>query len=418
MNANRRPGTTLIEVLIAMGILSIGMLAILAMFPIGVVNMARAITQDRASTHAANADSLFRYQWKNAWNERIDIGTRVPHPFGIPNGAICRTSEDAFRNSEEPMLLLLEAHPTYGPLSGNGFAPGSIAQPSFPVLVDPVGWLTNTGNFNAQQFVGGNPNLPVRTTFRRNISLAYDPPQPYPPLPYTGTRTVPYPVPGPPALGPYFAQPPYPSNIASVVRYATMLDDLTFDQGGEAYGPAGQLERGGRFTASWLIQRAANGNAAEVNLTVLLFAGRSPSDTPSIEEVYPNSFVPGYQATTTQQPRTIVVNYVSAKPGIRKGGWVSFSTPYRPVSDPNAPTPAIIPTLDFYRVTGVNDDTNGQLVLELESAVKNYQAVGPGPTATLLGWNGADLSGTVVFFDNLTEVFDRGTVSAVGVLGR
>src|SRR5690349_23482322 len=45
----RRPGTSLMEVLIAMGILAIGMLAIMALFPIGAVNMARAINQNRAA---------------------------------------------------------------------------------------------------------------------------------------------------------------------------------------------------------------------------------------------------------------------------------------------------------------------------------------------------------------------------------
>src|SRR4051812_32631282 len=63
----RRPGVTLMEVLIAMGILAVGMLAIMALFPIGAVSMARAINQNRAADHAAASDAMFRYMWKKAW---------------------------------------------------------------------------------------------------------------------------------------------------------------------------------------------------------------------------------------------------------------------------------------------------------------------------------------------------------------
>ena len=66
----RRPGVTLMEVLIATGILATGTLAIMALFPIGAVSMARAINQNRSADHAANSDAVFRVYWKNAW---IDV---------------------------------------------------------------------------------------------------------------------------------------------------------------------------------------------------------------------------------------------------------------------------------------------------------------------------------------------------------
>ena len=70
----RRPGTTLMEVLIATGILAIGMLAILALFPIGAISMARAINQNRSADHAANSDTVFRFYWKNAWLDQSGGG--------------------------------------------------------------------------------------------------------------------------------------------------------------------------------------------------------------------------------------------------------------------------------------------------------------------------------------------------------
>ena len=42
-----RPGTTLVEVLVAIFVMGIGCLAILAMFPLGAMNMARSIKDDR-----------------------------------------------------------------------------------------------------------------------------------------------------------------------------------------------------------------------------------------------------------------------------------------------------------------------------------------------------------------------------------
>ena len=111
----RRPGVTLMEVLIATAILSVGMMAIMALFPIGAVNFARALNQDRAATHGVNSDEFFRYYWKKSWVE-LDPNT------GAPTGSICPSNEAAYYNSQEPMLLLLENHPTYGAINpGNLF---------------------------------------------------------------------------------------------------------------------------------------------------------------------------------------------------------------------------------------------------------------------------------------------------------
>src|SRR5262245_31207689 len=90
----RRPGVTLMEVLIATGILAIGMLAIMALFPIGAVSMARAINQNRAADHAAASDAMFRFYWKKAWLD--------------PNGGGVRgsTLEAYFASGEESIVAL------------------------------------------------------------------------------------------------------------------------------------------------------------------------------------------------------------------------------------------------------------------------------------------------------------------------
>lgn len=54
----RRPGITLLEVLAAIFIVGIGLLALLTLFPLGALQMAQAIKDDRAGQAAASAVAL------------------------------------------------------------------------------------------------------------------------------------------------------------------------------------------------------------------------------------------------------------------------------------------------------------------------------------------------------------------------
>jgi hypothetical protein len=185
----------------------------------------------------------------------------------------------------------------------------------------------------------------------------------------------------------------------TTIRMTTLLDDMSFFDA-EPATTTGQIDRGGRYNVSWLIQRPKNNVPQEVNLTVLVFAGRSPTDTPSNEYVIP--------VTATTGVKDLTVNYQAAgydRPPLRKGGWMAHSyMTIPPAAGAVPPTP--ITMMSFYRVAGVNDDTPGVLLLDLESPIK-YSATGP-------------IAGTeyVVVFDNLMEVFDRGVVSASGISGR
>jgi hypothetical protein len=53
-----RPAVTLIEVLIAMFIMAIGMLALLVLFPLGAVSMAQALKDDRCASTASMAENV------------------------------------------------------------------------------------------------------------------------------------------------------------------------------------------------------------------------------------------------------------------------------------------------------------------------------------------------------------------------
>ena len=53
-----RKGATLIEVLVAMFVMSIGMVTLLALFPLGILSMAQAIKDDRCALAAGNAAGI------------------------------------------------------------------------------------------------------------------------------------------------------------------------------------------------------------------------------------------------------------------------------------------------------------------------------------------------------------------------
>ena len=90
---NRRTATTLTEVLVAIFIMGIGLMAILALFPLGAAQMAQALKDQRSAEAAANASALARVIWKQA----CDADTVE---FGAPN-----PSRPAFRESTHPEAL-------------------------------------------------------------------------------------------------------------------------------------------------------------------------------------------------------------------------------------------------------------------------------------------------------------------------
>ncbi len=103
----RRTGSSLMEVLVAIFILGIGLLAILTLFPLGALRMAQAIQDDRVAHCAPNAASLAQ-----AFDLRTD--PQVTWAFRDPD------------RGANPVVLL-PAHPD---------------GPGYSVYVDPIGHQT------------------------------------------------------------------------------------------------------------------------------------------------------------------------------------------------------------------------------------------------------------------------------------
>jgi prepilin-type N-terminal cleavage/methylation domain-containing protein len=103
-----RPGVTLLEVLIAIFIMGIGLLALLALFPLGATTMAQAMRDARCAESGHNAKSVcFSQNIMHDMNVMNDVNGRPLYLDGVPGQST-----------------------TLG-LDWNG--------PSYPVFVDPIG---------------------------------------------------------------------------------------------------------------------------------------------------------------------------------------------------------------------------------------------------------------------------------------
>lgn len=113
-----RPGVTLIEVLVSIFIMGIGMLALLVLFPLGAIQMGRALRNDRASSAAALADAIALTQ-----DIRHDpvvlsdatVANAFTNPFGTP---LTTMSGPSFGVFVDPFGFLVDTTGTVGALPG------------------------------------------------------------------------------------------------------------------------------------------------------------------------------------------------------------------------------------------------------------------------------------------------------------
>ena len=128
---HHRHGTTLMEVLVAIFVMGVGMLAVMAMFPLAAVSMARSIRDDRIAHAATNAKAI-----AIAKSIRIDsqLFTAVRDYFANPN-----FDGLAANDGKGQPILFITPTPT---------------NPSWTLFVDPVG--DNTYSNPGREWVGGN----------------------------------------------------------------------------------------------------------------------------------------------------------------------------------------------------------------------------------------------------------------------
>lgn len=402
-NVKRRSGVTLTEVLIAIFVMGIGLMAILSLFPLGASQMAQAIKDQRAAEAAANASALARIMWKQACDEDLNIGlskfydsdpgptlgmpqsrqrwvmalddpsynmlpTATPqkqNDYGIPpsdgSAGIGAPIPDAGSNS-----------PPMPPIPKNRPRPNGQAYPSYPVFVDPIGFAANAAN-NARRW--WLPSVPVSTT---GGNVYWRIPR----------RSVYYPKSAPTGTFVYGSNWVLIQSLGfqPILKQFSLLDDMTFEVNGQpktvGNSGTGAIERAGKYSWAYMFRRSANSFRDKVDYSVVVYGGGHTIDVASPE----NAFL----GTGQINSRTLTVTYGPVKPNIRRGGWILDAS----LCDD---TGGLAPQGYFYRVVNVDDSVPGQLLLDLQ-------------TSLIDGPQGNNRR-VIVVMDNVIEVFPPAEVA-------
>ncbi len=408
----QRPGLSLAEVLIAMFVLTIGLLGVLSLFPLGAVRMAQAIKDDRCATINNDFASNMRWAWQEEVSLTLHPGGLFPQPALPTNPNFNGDGPGPYTTDHVDALFNARVNPNYAwnpDLNSPSVAgtPGAGSVPlayrsstipvlnpvmtgirtgaSYPVFIDPIGWNNNVINPAQKYWVGGNTNCIPRRSLRRiefvNGGAGYI-------IPYTNATT--------------------PSNLLLRERYFVHQDDIGFGLDGTpvnglgnatsgsnqaTFGQAGlanmiqQVQRDGRYNCALMVQWPDRSifQASNATGTIVVYSGRS-LDLPSNETVYTTLFT---QGSTEAQ----IVFGNGTMPNVRMGTWILDGTMLKPSAGGQ---PTANPHGYFYRVINVTniDTTNGIMYVELQSPAQ----------ATTYPTSG-QMYALGVVMDNVVEVF-------------
>jgi hypothetical protein len=261
--ASRRNGLSLVEVLTALFILALGVVAILTMFPLGASQMAIAVKENRSMEAAFSADQQMRSYWKHKVVE-VNGGSE---PFYIamttPNvGSGTETHPPALPVSLPPVQVAPFLYPTV------------LGEPSYTVCVDPMGYAARGLTPASQVWVGdgGATNVP-----RRSLND--------------------------------ITSNPLTANQLSQ-RWCSAMDGLGYSDDGVP-----NPDREMRYNWLWFLQLPDKTNRFTANMLIVTFDRRAHMYAPAGSETV-------YQSTLLgTTPGTSSVTFTSA-PDIKPGGWV------------------------------------------------------------------------------------------------
>jgi hypothetical protein len=427
----QRRGTSLMEVLIAIFILALGLVSLLTLFPIGFVQMAKSLQDERAAQLAANATAYMRMTWKTAceasarntpggqalftdamslnsfWSAMDDpnlylndtsFWNYLPPPNN-PNQPVNPNQVVGVQPAINDLSVFL------APLTANSVTAATQrlasqavqTRPSYPVFVDPVGWqAAGTGN-PQQAWLGYRDNQKYAIPRRQISQMAMN----Y--IPSVMTRDL---------INLGFTYK------TSALRNCMLLDDMEFSAFDVNGNVSAKLnERVSQFSCAWLLRRDNNNKRSETNVTVVVFHRRSiesPSDEVAFHvdpSILPSSFpqdTPGRATLPVTVsivgsdytfPNSITLTYTAPnRPPLRRGSWILDATMDGPFSAPQTQG-------FYYRVTDFTETENppGQFqnVLQLETRLRPRQAeITPPP--------GGTQPRLIVVQDRVLEVFDKG----------
>ncbi len=388
-----RPGVTLTEVLVAMFVMAIGMISLLTLFPLGAMQVGQALRDDRCRQTALQADAYMRSHWRhnvvevlNSNNSPIEpyfwamddvnlyefpSSTANPKYFSggvilnkfltvpLPSGAMIPSN--TVGSPVSATMLTGDKFTAAGPPNQAYASAGtSLAFPSYPAMVDPLGWASPTNTFD-QYWVAGSQyalsGLNGLLIPRRQLNAVYN--------------ALPAPI------GVNFP--------ARSLEIAGMTDDMSFEKNGAPFSSS-KLGRQGRYTWTAIVQRPRNDVRTVANLTILVFDGRPslPATGDEIVVTHDTQLLGSRTVTIVVPPRTVDQPVL-----LRKGGWIMDGT----IPTTNFTTSQQL--TNFYRISGFVEGTTNAAgttyELDLETPIK------------------AQITATsqLYLFAGLAEVFER-----------
>ncbi|CAN5568687.1 hypothetical protein BH11PLA2_BH11PLA2_35700 [soil metagenome] len=361
----QRAGLTLTETLVALFIAALGMISLLTLFPLGALQMGQALKDGRCAQSAQEADNLIR--WYSSKYGVIDPN----HEF-----------QKALARGDYTTLYGTAPNQT----NAAWLNPGE-RNSSYPVFVDPQGFNTTWPGSLQNVRVTSQAYLPRRSIYRLQGGAA--------------------------------SAAQLPASTAEILRFTMLQDDLTYNTNKSGapipYDSANTtnptVERGGRYNWLWVLQRPEHSRQNVIGLTCVVFDQRAPLFASATTEQIFTKSTATVDLTYTPGTTSLQIYYgTGTKPAISKGRWIMDSTaginrntsnpsqymdPPENPADPNVNVFYGLRHANFYRVTSVNDETAGTLVLELETPIRRND-----------GGNGA-YTGRVVVLTGAAEVFER-----------
>jgi hypothetical protein len=399
----RRPGLSLVEVLVALFIMGLGAIAILTLFPLGALQMGQALKDDRTAQAAGQADGYMRWYWKhyvvddNTTNypNRSSPNPNLPNPPGVLEPLI-RAMEDPndadpsrfapYYNPPNPSPASATppwwyVSPVSTPVPQKPWTAGSVlyplrplypsqskwveSGPSYPVFADPIGFVNFSGR--TDQFWVANGILARRTIsaippISTNYNSATNSPDPNTPL-WTGMNTVP----------------------GQALRTCSLLDGLGYDQNGVPNLATGAVEREMRYNWLWVLQKLHQNDDFSATMTVVVFDKRAFQYVPPGAEMLYKPIVLDAVGKGSSIGSTLVRFPAGGAPPVIKGGWIADVThTVWTYQEPQPPDPAgnitYIPrtisaarNCNFYRVVSITDNsaTTGTIDMELQVPLKD-----------------------------------------------
>jgi Tfp pilus assembly protein PilV len=389
MRPHRRPGLSLTEVLVALFVMALGLIALLTLFPLGAMQIGQALKDDRTAQTANQADNWLRAYWRNevaaayrASPDALPLGDnlatalddanverngtfpagnptapttyfQVPDALGGPNllpfgntlnpAASAGADLTTTRTSLLSVTILVPNPGAVVNLAVQRFvsiqsrlAAGN--RPSYPVLIDPLGYLARA------------TALPFEKTWVGRNSVG------------TGTGGVYGTNPGvTPLLIPRRnTQATQTANPAYAA--CALTDDLTYQANGGAGNGTEPLNRQGRYNWAALIQRPDNSKPDQIDVTILVFDGRPPFLASQGDEVVltndaANNVI--YFTGATPGSRSLALNVpnrgADRPPLVRRGGWVAVASMDGPAVAGGTRG------VSFHRITGLTTSDDDQV---------------------------------------------------------